>query len=266
MELCPVPSPILCYHHIVQDRRSEAMSHLAVSVSRFERQIQYLRCRGYRCVPLANLAQCSENARPEKQRVFALSFDDGYSDFLTNAFPILQRYGCTATIFLVVGRVGEPSDWAGASGAPLLTWQQVQALDRQGISFGSHTLTHPRLTGVPPDQVWRELTVSKAQLEARLGHEVTLFAYPYGVWDGDIPDKVKAAGYQAACGVSQGAHDQFNLLRYQVLRDDRLPAFAFKLTRWSDLRRWFREETAVGRFLHREKARWVQRQSAAKRR
>jgi len=253
----PADTPILDYHQITKGDPRKDPGGLAVPVSQFERQMRYLHDHGYRCLSLMELLRPSGNKPPRRKKTFVLTFDDGYEDFFTQAYPILRRYRFTATVFLVTDRVGEQSDWEGEMSTPLLTWEQVEALHEDGISFGSHTCTHPWLTRLPNEQIWHELTASKERLEAKLDQEeIQLLAYPYGDSNREIQRMAMAAGYRAACGVARGRSGRFNLWRRLCYTDDSLLAFILKLTRWYRYPGWLREETVVGQFLREVKHRW----------
>lgn len=251
---------ILAYHHITQPEIAQVHGNLAVSTRQFESQMRYLRDRGYCCLSLIELLRLRENHACQKDRVFAVTFDDGYEDFML-ALPILRRYGFTATIFLVSEKVGGESDWQGDRGAHLLTWEQVRALSKEGITFGSHTCTHPCLPLLSNEQIRHELAASKQRLESELGHEIQVLCYPYGESNDEIQSLAAVIGYQAACGSSTGRPGSFNLWRLSCHQDESQLSFAFKLSRWYGgsmaLRRWLREETASGRFLRKLKRQWL---------
>ena len=106
-----------------------------------------------------------------------ITFDDGYQDFHTNAFPILNRYGYAATVFLPTAYIGQAS--RQFKGAECLTWSQVRDLRKAGVEFGSHTVTDPQLRGVSTEQMRTEVGRSKDDIEEKLGERVEAFAYPY---------------------------------------------------------------------------------------
>jgi len=122
--------------------------------------------------PSVNSADSSEHASPANgretmsSRCVVLTFDDGYADFYTHAFPVLQRYGFTATVFLPTDYIGNGRP--GLRGKEHLTWQQVRELHAQGVTFGSHTCSHPQLHDLRPEEIEHELSASKQAIETEL--------------------------------------------------------------------------------------------------
>jgi peptidoglycan/xylan/chitin deacetylase (PgdA/CDA1 family) len=241
--------PIITYHQIVSNDRPEDPWNLTVSVRQFERQIRYIHERGYHCFSLTELLRSSGEDQPLRRKSVVLTFDDGYENFLSIAYPILRRYGFTAIVFLITDCVGKRSDRMFEKGVPFLSWDQVKSLHKDGISFGSHTCSHPDLAKLSETQVWHELVSSKECLEDRLGARVQLLAYPHGHSNREIQHKAEAAGYEAACGMSRGRRSRFNLWRTLCHTKDTLNRFAFQLTKWPYYARWLREETVVGQFI-----------------
>lgn len=183
--------PILLYHHIGEiGRRSR--SYLVQGA--FDRQIERMARWGCSVDDLAVLAARMGEGKRIPPGTAAITFDDGWSDNLP-AFETLARFGFPATVFLVSGRIG----WKGYLG-----WGEIRDARRAGISFGAHTVTHPRLTELPPAEARAELGDSKKAIEDGLGEEVPLFCYPYGFFNRAVRDMVRQAGYRAACCNSPG--------------------------------------------------------------
>jgi peptidoglycan/xylan/chitin deacetylase (PgdA/CDA1 family) len=183
----------------------------------FERQIQYLRRQGYAFVSLEELLKI-RNA-PLFDCV-ALTFDDGYADNYTNALAVLQKYGIPATFFLVASFIGQPN---------YLSREQIKEMQAAGLAFGCHSLTHAHLGRLDLDSVYREVVVSKKELEDLLGTPVKYFAYPYGSYNEAAIRMLKDAGYAAAVtildGSCQARTEAFLLKRKQILTRS-LPEFA----------------------------------------
>lgn len=245
---------ILLYHRIAQVSDQHDSRGLAVPPRLFERQMSYLHRAGYRCISLREAVRCRREGLRQPRKGFVLTFDDGYRDLYTNAWPILDRFGFTATVFLVAGRVGSQSDWEGQRGTsavPLLSWTEGREFARLGLTFGSHTLTHPRLTLLNDERAMREIRQSKAIIEDHLGVQVDLFSYPYANFDARIQRMVAESGYIAACGVDRGAWGLFNLWRAECVSKESLLSFALKASGWHHQLIWFREQSLLGRLLRR---------------
>lgn len=133
-------------------------------------------------------------------RAVALTFDDGYRSVYEVAFPLLQRYDFTATVFLTVGRGGTgPQDaFPSMHGRSMLRWGEVQTMHRAGVTFGAHTVSHPDLTRLALPQAREEIRESRARLEEALGSPVTSFAYPYGAVSKPIR-RIVAEHFACAC-------------------------------------------------------------------
>ena len=131
--------------------------------------------------PLGSISSTAYRLPPTAYRgdekLVALTFDDGFRDFHTAAFPVLQRHGFTATMYLPTAFIGD--ERKSFKGHECLTWAEVRQLEAAGIEFGSHTVNHPRLVELDWPAIESELRDSKATLEQRLGHPVGGFAYPY---------------------------------------------------------------------------------------
>lgn len=220
--------PILVYHRVVREVTGPDPFGICVTVPQFEYQMSYLRRRGYQSVSLGDV-ECLLGANRRglaPRRPIVITFDDGYIDTYTNAFPVLRMYGLDATVLLVSGRIGGTNLWDRgiAETTPLLGREEIREMADYGIKFGSHSVTHTRLPKLSSQEAQREIVDSKAALEDLLGTEVRTFGYPYGRSTPAIQEAVREAGYVAACGIDQPEHTLFNLTRVDVApcRDSRL--------------------------------------------
>jgi peptidoglycan/xylan/chitin deacetylase (PgdA/CDA1 family) len=137
----------------------------------------------------------------------SLTFDDGFANFYTQAFPILAEYNCRATVFLVPGSCGGVSEWGGQPAdfrsREILSWSKVEELHRAGVQFGAHSMTHPPLASIPPNRARAEILESKNRIEDRIGAEVTAFAYPYGVESPPLR-AIVAEAFEVGCSTRMG--------------------------------------------------------------
>jgi peptidoglycan/xylan/chitin deacetylase (PgdA/CDA1 family) len=225
--------PILMYHRIASDGPEE-LRRYRLDAAEFERQLDHMRHAGYRGVTLEEWRVACERRRPLPGRAVMLTFDDGYSDFASSAWPLLKRYGFPATVFLVAGEMGASSSWDRDLGdAPLMSWREARRLQSRGVQFGSHTVSHPMLTSLSNADVVREATRSRTLIAEQLGSPPTAIAYPYGDSDGAIAHLMGACGYTFGLTADEGqAELEQSLLllpRIEVRGDQRFAEFLGKL-------------------------------------
>lgn len=186
--------PILVYHIVRPSYPSDsgAVRAIALTPETFDAEMRYLRTAGYNIVRFSDLEAYFRNGTPLPAKPIILSFDDGWSDQFTYAFPILEKYHYTATFFVFTNAIGRPS---------FLSWDDLRQMLAAGMTVGDHTRSHPYLTGISdPSVLWDEIDGSKQTLEKRLGITVNEFAYPFGVYTPTIQALVEKAGYQSARG------------------------------------------------------------------
>lgn len=194
--------PILMYHSITdQDESSvHAYYRTTTSPSVFAAQLKYLQAEGYTSCSLAHAMNHLQNGSSLSEKLVVITFDDGYADFHRYAFPVLQQYGFTATVFLPTAYIGESP--VSFKGKDCLTWTEVRELNKHGISFGSHTVTHPQLRELSVRAIEDEIVGSKNTIEEKLGCAVESFAYPYAFPQTDadfkkmLRDSLLQAGYK----------------------------------------------------------------------
>ena len=245
------------YHEIVQGEPQEIH---AVTAAAFKEQMKWLRDNDYRVIKLVDQINADTSLPSTSSRTVALTFDDGYLDNYSNAWPILDEFGFTATIFLVSNYVGETSTWReGAfSHAPLLGWDQAREMSAAGITFGSHSATHPDLSTLARDDEKKELLRSKEQIEEHIGEPVDTFSYPFSRYNPATMSLVKETDFKAACTyqpfyVGSAGRDPFELQRIGILANDTLEDFSAKV-RGSFFRQmyWYRRllSQRVRQILH----------------
>jgi peptidoglycan/xylan/chitin deacetylase (PgdA/CDA1 family) len=117
----------------------------------------------------------------------AITFDDGWDNQYTYAFPLLTKYHDVATFYLFTNPIGKVEHY--------LTWEQLKDMQAAGNVVGSHTVMHPYLNKLTPDELMHELTASKATIEEHLGTPVVHFAYPFGYHDQTVEAALATAGY-----------------------------------------------------------------------
>lgn len=225
--------PILLYHSISEET-SAPFKPFTVTPARFATHMAHLQAHAYTVLTVAQLrAAINTPDYAWPVRPVVLTFDDGFADFYTNAFPILSNYGFAATLHVTTGFVGATSRWlkpAGEAARPMLTWSQLREIQSYGIECGAHTQHHPQLDILPRQKAYQEITLAKFVLEQELGQSVISFAYPYGYYDATVRDMVRVAGYRSACALKQAMSssidDPWAVARMMVTHDTAVGTFA----------------------------------------
>jgi peptidoglycan/xylan/chitin deacetylase (PgdA/CDA1 family) len=194
--------PILMYHSISEAEQSNVHPYYRTTTSpaMFAVQLKFLKSQGYQTCTLAQAVRQLEARASTAAKFVVLTFDDGFRNFYSNAFPLLNEYGFSATMFLPTAYIGDAP--IPLKGEDCLTWAEVRELKQHGIDFGSHTVTHPRLRELSASAINDELVNSKDTLEQKLGCPADSFAYPYAFPQTDqdftrmLRHLLQAAGYK----------------------------------------------------------------------
>lgn len=201
--------PVLMYHSISDDPEAGRSEYYKTCTSpgRFREHLEVLKEDGFETIgPDSLLAE-----RPrESPRQVIITFDDGFQDFATQAWPLLEEFGFTATMYL-------PTDYIGAQrrsfiARPCLNWDEVRDLHRRGVTFGSHTKSHPILVDLDLSSLVRELHESRDEIELQLGEAPRHFAHPFSFPSADaeyvttLRKVLREAGYQTCVTTAIGRH------------------------------------------------------------
>ena len=192
--------PILVYHKI-GDRFEWGITRQ--KVGQFEQQIRYLKENGYQSVKADEFFQSQVRFRKKSFKVsrkVLITFDDGYESAYNFAFPVLQKYGFSACIFLISGYIGKYNEWDVNWGKKFkhLSWNQIKEMEKYGFSFGSHTVNHPDLTKLGKRNVEYELKGSLQELEDNLGKKVDFVSFPFGKYNPLVEELAQKVGYLKA--------------------------------------------------------------------
>ena len=144
-------------------------------------------------------------------RCLAISFDDGFVDNYTNAFPVLQRYNIPATFFVSTGFIDSSGDAQAEASfcleqlgiearASAMSWDHLKEMSEAGYTVGSHTVTHAKLAGLGDTELQEELVLSRRRIERTTGTACRYFAHPFGRaadLDRRSLDAIRGSGYEA---------------------------------------------------------------------
>jgi peptidoglycan/xylan/chitin deacetylase (PgdA/CDA1 family)/2-polyprenyl-3-methyl-5-hydroxy-6-metoxy-1,4-benzoquinol methylase len=227
--------PILNYRRVTPISPSVPAGY-QVCPTLFKEQIEYLHDAGFYSVSLEDWRAAKNAKWPLPGRAVLLTFDGCYLDFLTHAWPLLKHYGFSALVFLVADEIGRSNrrDRFYGEDTPLLGWEEIRQLRKEGVEFGSLSASHRPLTSLSVDEIVREGSRSRAMLERELGEPIQAFAYPYGDTDRVVQHLIGACGYifglSSRPGFGTFENSLLDIPRIEVTGSDRFQDFIAKLT------------------------------------
>jgi len=219
--------PILMYHYIRvnPDPGDRLGFNLSVTPADFAHQMEWLAEHAYHPVDFDDLRSYLLGNQSLPARPVILTFDDGYRDMYTTAFPILRAHQFKGVSYVVSGFLNSPR---------YITVEMLLEMDAGGIQIGAHTVSHADLTKISAGSLHHEVFDSKADLESLLGHPVVDFCYPSGKFSDAVVRVVQGAGFESATttepGVSHSARDRFVWTRVRVNGGESLEQFATDLS------------------------------------
>ena len=191
------PLPVLMYHSVggpVPDRLRE----LSVPADRLDEQLGALVVAGYALLGLTEAL--ARHARGEQ--VVALTFDDGYTDFLDDGAPVLARHGACSTLYVPSRHLGGHATWLPDGGhLAILDTGAVREVADLGHEVGSHGAVHVPLDVLPSALAGAQLRESRRVLEDAVERRVESFCYPHGYHSRRLRELVRRAGYRNACAI-----------------------------------------------------------------
>lgn len=218
--------PILVYHQVVDEDFDLTKVPVGdrpyyLRNSDFVRQMEYLSNQGFKTLTLGEFVNFIKDGGQLSAKSIVLTFDDGHISNYTYVYPILRRFNFKATFFLIVSEIGKPKT---------LNWAQIVEIKNNGMEVGSHSMTHPFLSDLEPEEVLQELKKSKEILETHLEEEIKFLSIPrelpYPRW----LEIARNCGYKAACtsyvGLNNSETDLFALRRIGVREEMSLETFS----------------------------------------
>jgi peptidoglycan/xylan/chitin deacetylase (PgdA/CDA1 family) len=182
--------PIIVYHSVRPSYvgETELVKRFTTEPAILDQEFAHLKERGYQVISFNELLKYFDEGKPLPPKAVVLTFDDGWKNQYTYAFPLLKKYGFTATFFIFTNAIGHKN---------FLSWEQIKEMDAAGMTIGGHTKTHPYLTKITdPQKLAAEIAGGKKILEDHLGKKVDVFAYPFGLYNDAVVKAVRDAGYR----------------------------------------------------------------------
>jgi peptidoglycan/xylan/chitin deacetylase (PgdA/CDA1 family)/O-antigen/teichoic acid export membrane protein/aminoglycoside phosphotransferase len=217
----PIPIPILLYHSI-SSQPSRAIAPFAVSPEAFVQHLDLI-ADGHVALTVSQLVSLLDNGEAIPAGALVITFDDGFADNLEVAAPLLQARRLPATIYLTTSQLAESAQSPHERRGKMLSWSALDDLEAAGFEIGAHGHHHRQFDVLPINTVAHEIARCKELLEGRVGHRVATFAYPHGYSSPDVRQAVRAAGFEAACGVknalSHPFDDRWSIARLTVRSD-----------------------------------------------
>lgn len=204
--------PVLMYHHVEDPilARDKHQTSISVNTDNFANQMKYLNDRGYKTSSVTDLINFFDSAGIVNKKTILITFDDGYQDFYSNAYPILKQYGFSAVVFLPTGLMNN-NDY--------LNWSEISEMAGNGMFFANHTWSHKSVLQ-KPDVVENEIKLADTQLNERGLNSPKIFAYPYGGDNSFAQNYLTSLGYKLAFTTKFGStlcnKKRFDLPRMRV--------------------------------------------------
>jgi len=218
--------PILMYHEVAERAEMDALARKTqrgyiLARDDFEQQMDLLSRSGFHPISLATLSSWSLSRAPLPSKPIVITFDDGFAGNFKYAFPVLSKHNFTATFFVVTNKIGDPS---------MLTWAELEEMNRQGMSIQSHTANHPLLSTLTEARTRMELMDSKQAIEDKIGVSVNFLSLPNGDSNPYYVGVAQECGYVGGCcsrfGFNARNTDPFFWRRIAVKNGIQLKAFA----------------------------------------
>jgi peptidoglycan/xylan/chitin deacetylase (PgdA/CDA1 family) len=206
---------VLVYHRFAGELKP-GQERIDLNPGRFRRQLRLLRALGFKPLPLQDqLAFHSGERNDLPRRRFVITVDDGMADAVE---PLRRAARLAPQLFVPTAEVGKTAHWI--DGEPVATWDEVRGLASAGVTIGSHTRHHRRLTQLGAVEREVELVGSLAELREEVSGAAAVIAYPNGDHDDAVCTAACEAGYALAYTTNKGlngaATDPFHLRRVSV--------------------------------------------------
>jgi len=205
--------PLLMYHDV-----GDYNSPWCVSVDAFEQQMAFLKQEGYKTISLSLLKKGMDEELETSEKLIVMTFDDGRLGVYNHAFPVLEKYGFTGTVYAV-------PRWVEGQGVPqdeqyslFMSWEQLKMLCCHGWEIGSHSYDHQDLTMLGAKEINHNLVLAEQALFNKLNVMVQHFCFPYGKYDSNVLSAVDK--YQTCVGTAKGFSKEGGCFARQWIMND----------------------------------------------
>lgn len=226
---------VLFYHRIGPERPACESTGVTIARDTFRRHLELLEQWGYSTITFQDYALYCQGALSLPRKPVIITFDDGYRDVFTYAYPVMREFGMRGVVFVLGSRSIRTNEWdRGISPVyELLREEEILELHEAGFEIGAHSMHHVRLTGVAESESWNELYEARIGLEILLNAPVRTLSYPYGLANEAIKQMARDAGYTIACGAFTGppifGSDHLEVRRIRMNDSKSRIAFWFQL-------------------------------------
>lgn len=221
--------PILVYHHFSNDHSDK----LTVKTENFYEQMLYLKENGYTVIGLDQLLDFMEFKIPLPEKSIVITIDDGWLSTYEIAYPILKKFGFSATLFVYTDFIERDQ---------AMNWSQLREMTENGFDVQSHTHSYQSLTMIRENESFKnyfdflvqEIEESKMAIGRHLNIDCRYLAYPYGETNPLVVSLVKKLGYRAAFTINRGStpffENPFNIGRSIIYGDFDMNEFEKKIS------------------------------------
>lgn len=221
--------PVLAYKSFAKEKPGL----MSVTEAAFEAQMKYLKENNFHVITASQLLEFFDFKRQIPEKTVVITVDDGWSAYYDIAYPILQKYDFSSTLFVYTDFIG---------GGKAMSWEQVQELSENGVDIQCKTRTHRNMKRLRKNESFKdyvaslemELVYPKKLIKKRLGKECICLAYPYGETNNLVIALLKKHGYRAAFTATGKSNpffvDKFRIYRSEVYGHDDMKTFKEKLT------------------------------------
>lgn len=168
--------PVLMYHLCLDSDVSEDMEGMAVTIEEFDEHLQFLTDAGYEGISFEQYYNYKKFGASLPSKPIIITFDDGYENNYTNAFPILKKHNMKSTIFIVTSVVGEEGVQYSH-----MTWEHMKEMEDSGlVTIHNHGYIHMRMDRISKKDMNNNVLEGNNSINKNLGvRQIYVFAYPY---------------------------------------------------------------------------------------